>query len=208
MAFVKDREFLCKLLDDYAVNAWRRSVACEDPQRGVPHAMQVGEIDDEGWVEWQMLPSTLDETDVATFEAEFDVQFPPKFRAYLTARFHLFDQVQSKRYDQQIVMSDTPLGRPLKPLRTIMTAWQPLITAGFVPFAEWGDAWGPLCFDLDQRDATGECPIVWMDHEELTPLALPQCRNRDVVLPLAKPLYGSCHEFLIDVFGTADIANS
>jgi hypothetical protein len=58
-----------------------------------------------------------------------------------------------------------------------------------------------MCFDSLQRGPDGECPVVWMDHEELVPLGADNGRRRESVAPLARPLYGSCREFLVDVFG-------
>lgn len=202
MTAAKDITFVGQLLDAYAVDAWRKSVASQDPKdAGVPSEMQVGLVDEEGWVEWRVLPSTLTEADVAAVEMEFGATFPPLFRAYLLARFQLFDQVKSRRHDQQIFMTDTPSRKPLKPLRELMKTWQPLIDAGYIPFAEWGDGWGPMCFDTSKRGTDGECPVVWMDHELLIPLGADKCRQRESVVRLAQPLYGSCREFLLDVFG-------
>ncbi len=202
MTVADDSAFVGQLLDTYAIDAWRMGVAAEDPaDAGVPPEMQVGEVNTDGWVEWGVLPSTLKDADVGALEREFGVQLPPVFRAYLLSRFQLFDQVRSRRYDQQIFMTDTPAGKPLRPLRELMKAWRPLIDAGFVPFAQWGDGWGPMCFDAIQRQADGECPVVWMDHEALVPLGPEECRRREAAAPLAQPLYDSCREFLLDVFG-------
>ena len=202
MVIADDWDFVGHLLDQYAINAWRMGVGAVDPvDRCVPPEMQVGEVNAEGEVEWRVLPSTLPEADVTALEAEFGVEFPLVFRAYLVSRFHLFDQVRSRRHDQQILMSDTPAGKPLWPLRKLMTAWRPLIDAGFIPFAQWGDGWGPMCFDSSQRRNDNECRIVWMDHEALVPLGAEICRRREAVLPLVQPLYDSCREFLLDVFG-------
>jgi len=202
MAVAEDNAFVGQLLDAYAVEAWRMGVAAEDTEgAGVPREMQVGAVNADGWVEWRVLPSTLNEDDVTAFEKEFGVQLPPVFRAYLLARFQLFDQLRSRRYDQQIFMTDTPAGKPLRPLRTLISSWRPLIDAGFVPFAQWGDGWGPMCFDSARRAADGECPVVWMDHEALVPLGAERCHQRESVLPLAQPLYQTCREFLLDVFG-------
>jgi hypothetical protein len=202
MAIADDIAFVGKLLDAYAKKAWRMHVAaCGPDDAGVPPEMQVGQVTADGWVEWRVLPSTLNEADVTALEGELGVQFPPLFRAYLLARFQLFEQVKSRLYNQQIMMTDTPAGIPLRPLRGLLLAWRPLLEAGFVPFAEWGDGWGPMCFDSAQRRADGECPVVWMDHEALIPLGEAQCRQRRSVAPLARPLYQSCKEFLVDVFG-------
>jgi hypothetical protein len=201
MAVADDSAFVGELLDAYAVDAWRMGVAAQDPRdAGVPPEMRVGEVNAEGWVEWRVLPSTLTEADVVAVEKEFGVRFPPLFHAYLLARFHLFDQVKSRRHNQQVFMTATPAGQPLTPLRRLLSSWQPLIGAGFVPFAQWGDGWGPMCFDSARQAADGECPIVWMDHEALIPLGSERCRARESVLPLVHPLYASCREFLMDVF--------
>jgi hypothetical protein len=209
MAIMEDIAFVGQLLDAYADVAWKMGVAAEDREdAGVPPEMQVGEVNAEGWVEWRMLPSTLQESDVAEVETEFGVRFPPLFRAYLLARFHLFDQVRSRRYDQQVLMTDTPAGRPLTPIRELISAWRPLIEAGFVPIARWGDGWGPVCFDTVQRGTDDDCPIVWMDYEVLIPPGKEKCRRRESVLPLVQPLYASCREFLMDVFGHASREDS
>ncbi len=202
MPIADEIAFAGQLIDAFALNAWRRGVAAIDSAgAGVPPEMQSGEVDEDGWVEWCVLPSTLKEVDLEAFEDEFRVQFPPPFRGYLLARFHLFDQLRSQQYGQQIFMTSTPAGTTLGPLRKLIKQWRPLIDAGFVPFAQWGDGWGPMCFDIHQRVQDGECPIQWMDHEVLIPLGAERCRLREAVLPLAQPLYGSCREFLVDVFG-------
>lgn len=201
MSFDDDSRFVGQLIDAYATRACRMDVAADHPaSTGVPPEMQVGEVDEEGWVEWRVMPSTLRETELQAFETEFGVQFPPVFRAYLLSRSHLFDQVHSSRYEQLIFMTATPAGRPLKPLRGLMEGWQPLIDAGFIPFAEWGDGWGPMCFDSVQRRADGDCPVAWVDHEVLVPLGPEEYRRRETVLPLMQPLYDSCRDFLRDIF--------
>jgi len=98
--------------------------------------MQLGEVTGEGWVEWRVLPSTLTNDHIARLETEYRVSLPPAFRVYLLARLHLFDQLRSRRHNQQILMTDTRARQPLKPLRELMTAWQPLIDADYLPFAQ------------------------------------------------------------------------
>lgn len=204
----EDLEFVRRLLDEYAKTAWRMSVASdENDERGVPKAMQSTAVDKEGWVEWRMLPSTLHEAEIAAVETEFGIHLPPLFRAYLSARFHLFNQVGSRKYQQQILMSDTPSRNPLKPLHDELSAWRPLIAEGYVPFAEWGDGWGPMCFDDSQRAPDGDCPIVWFEHELLVDLRSEKYERRESVARLAQPLYSSFREFVTDVF-VADEAST
>jgi hypothetical protein len=202
MGLAEDTAYIGSLLDAYGGSVRKMHVAARETDGGgAPPSMQVGEVNKEGWVAWRLLPSTLKESDVASIEREYGVEFPPLFRAYLLARFHLFDQVGSKRYDQQILMTDTPSNRPLAPLRKLLTAWRPLIDTGYLPFAEWGDGWGPMCFDTRLRGSDGDCPVIWLDHERIIPLGEEAARRREVIEPLAQPLYGSCREFLFDVFG-------
>jgi hypothetical protein len=80
----------------------------------------------------------------------------------------------------------------------LMRSWRQLIDAGFIPFTQWGDGWGPMCFDAQHRASDGDCPIVWLDHERLIPPEI--CLQREQVMPWVQPLYGSCREFLEDVF--------
>src|SRR6266511_2279361 len=137
MALAEDIAWIGQLLDAYAAEEPQRGVASKSPRdSGVPVAMQVGQIDADGWVGWRVLPSTLSETEVRELEAKFGIHLPPLFRAYLLARFHLFDQVTSRQHDQLILMTDTPAGKPLAPLVQLLSAWRGLIDAGFIPFAE------------------------------------------------------------------------
>jgi len=200
MALTEDIEFVGRLIDNFALTADRMSVAATRPEdRGVPLEMQVGAIDDEGWVEWKVLPSTLTEADVVQLESRFRIQLPPLFQAYLLARSHLFDQVISAR-GQIIEMVCTPIKNPLKDITGLIESWKELIDAGYIPFATWGDGWGPMLFDTEYRSPDGDCPIVWMDHELLVPLGSNQWRDRKQVLHLAKSLHRSFRELLIDIF--------
>lgn len=202
MSLAEEITFVGNLLDAYSVEAFKMGVAAKNElSAGVPPAMHAGEVEPSGWVEWKMLPSTLQEADVAALEAEFGVRFPSLFRAYLLARHHLFKQVHSNRFDQLIFMTATPTGKPLKPLRDLLFAWRVLIDSQYVPFAQWGDGWGPMCFDAANLAEDGECPIMWFDHEVLIPLGEAKLRQRAAVLPFAQPLYDNSREFLLDVFG-------
>jgi len=190
-----------KLRGFWHIDAPRVSVASVDGSGGVPPDMFDSEVDEEGWVEWKMLPSTLTNDDIAKLEAEFCIQFPPLFRAYLLAGFQLFDQIHSVKYEQLIFNTDVPSNDPLGPIRALMEAWKQLLSANYIPFAQWGDGWGPMCFDTENRDDNGDCPVVWMDHELLIPLGK-ECGNRAAVLPHVNALYESYAEFFEDVFDT------
>lgn len=201
MMLSEDIAYVGRLIDAYAESCYRMHVAAVDSRGpGAPAEMHAGPVNAEGWVEWRVLPSTLTDAEVVAVEDDFGIHFPPLFRAYLLARFHLLDQVRSRRYDQQIFMPDVPSGRQLQPLRELLRAWQFLIAAELIPFAEWGDGWGPMCFDVQRRASDGDCPIVWLDHEQITPLGLDRVGDRQKVAAWMQPLYQSFREFLSDVF--------
>jgi hypothetical protein len=200
----KCTEYVGWILDSYGTTVDKVGVAAEDPaDDGIPMTMQAGEVDDEGWVRWILLPSTLTGADVAELEREYGIQFPTLFRGYLLARFHFFEQVKSKRHDQQILIPPMPAYGTLDALRSVLTAWRPMIDAGFIPFAEWGDGWGPICFDSSSGAADGESPVVWFDQDRLVSLGEEACARREDLQAISQPLYDSCREFLLDVFGHA-----
>lgn len=201
MGLTEDIAFVRVTLEAFAkIDAPHMGVASVDGSGGVPPEMFDGDVDDEGWVAWRMLPSTLTNADVSKLESEFAIQLPPLFRAYLLAGFQLFDQVHSSRHDQLIFNTDVPSHDPLGPIRQLINAWKPLLSAGYIPFAEWGDSWGPMCFDIEKRNPDGDCPVVWMDHELLIPLGPEKCGDRNSVTPHVNLLYDSYRGFFDDVF--------
>lgn len=203
MPLSDDIDYIQPILRAYADGYHRMGVASVDGSGGVPPEMFDGDIDDDGWVAWKMLPSTLSPDDVAQLESEFDIAFPPLFRAYLLAGCQLFDQIHSSKYGQLIFNVDVPSNKPLGPIRDLIRAWNPLLSAHYVPFAQWGDGWGPMCFDAANRHDDGDCPIVWMDHELLIPLGEDECRKRESVMPHVNSLYDSYREFVDDTFSIA-----
>jgi hypothetical protein len=197
-------EQIGQLIDEYyaRVDAIDRcGVASTKPSdHGVPREMWAGPVDADGWVDWKLLPSTLTAADVTNLEEEFQVLFPPSFKAYLQARFHRFTQVHSARHDEQILFPSLPAREPLRRLRDQLKAWRVLTRADLIPFAQWGDGWGPMCFDTRRRHQDGDCPILWLDHEEVIPLG-EKASVRANLARLEKPLYDSFAELLQDVFG-------
>lgn len=167
---------------------------------GVPAEMWAGPVEPSGWVDWKLLPSSLTDLDVARLEAIYGVAFPPSFEAYLLARFHCFRQFKSAKYQRTLSLPDLPSRDPFRSLRALLEGWRMLSRLELIPFAVWGDGWGPMCFDTRRRDAFGECPIVWLDHEKLLPFH-ERGATRDELAPLEQPLYPSFGELLLDVFG-------
>jgi hypothetical protein len=166
----------------------------------VPPEMIERPVDRDGMVTWKLLPSSLRESDLSAFESAIGATFPPSFRTYLLARFHLYEQVQSNKHRRGMIWAAIPSNAPFRNLARMISAWPSLIAAGYVPIAEWGDGWGPVCFDIIGGDSNGECPVVWMEHEHLFELGAERCRSRSLVAPLAQPLYESSRELIPDLF--------
>ena len=173
----------------YAENSYRIHVS-----DAVPPAMSDGEIDSEGWVTWKVIDSSVSEADLNAIEREFGFTLPPYFAGYLRACCHLLDQVHCRSFDeQQVLMPSCPSDAPLAKLHQTLTALQPLINARYVPFAEWGDGWGPVCMDVTtSSNETDDYPIVWFDHEEILPMGEDGC---------AQPLFPSFKAMFMEIYG-------
>jgi len=160
---------------------------------GVPRDMEAGPISVEGWVAWRMLPSTVTEDEVELIERRTS-RLPPLFQAYLVSRFHLFDQIQVG--SDSYLFPALPSDAPLRELQWRLAAWESLLNAGFVPFAEYHNGWGPVCFDRERRRDDGDCPVVWFDHEALHGLPEQRVGDRDTLESLAQPLYPGFREMI------------
>ena len=197
------REAIGALLDSFAARNPRMGVAAEEKGgAGVPPDMQIGEVDEEGWVAWRVMASRVTEADLDAWEDHIGVSLPMWFRAYLGARAHIYDQLHAMSHKKQLIfMPATPTHDPLSEIRGLVEAWRPLLEAGYLPVAQWGDGWGPMCLDLRAgRPDEDDFPIVWFDHEILGPLGPDTCRDRDAIAGHGEPLYASYRDFIHDVF--------
>ncbi|QDU79222.1 hypothetical protein Pla110_09280 [Polystyrenella longa] len=177
-------------------------VASKEANRfGVPPEMQAGPINSDGWVEWKLADSTARIRDIRTLEEDFQFVFPESFINYLQAMCHLFDDVSSRKYDQQIFWEPLPLTNPLGSLRFLIAAWDDLIRADFIPVAQWGDGWGPICFDAKNKSEP-EHPLVWFDHEYLARFKPHEMQNHAVIAHYAQPIYDNFNEMFDDLFGS------
>jgi hypothetical protein len=155
--------------------------ARQDPDDfGVPSVMRAGEIEADGWVAWRMLPSTLTEEDVRAVEREAGAEFPPLFRAFLTARFTMTIDVPWVR------LPALPSDAPLRELLHTMRANAPLTAAGYLAFGWDTDDTGPVCFDIRRRLYDGDCPVVLFDHDLLI-----DAPTRESLEPIAQPFFCS-----------------
>jgi len=93
---------------------------------------------------------------------EYGVKPPKPLIEYLKSDFHLIDQVNNE--ERMTSLPHIPSDNPLGPMKELLEAWRPLITAGYIPIAEMEDGWGPICYK--QSDGS----ITWFDHELLANL--------------------------------------
>jgi hypothetical protein len=177
-------------------------------KRGVPPQMWAGEVDEDGWVNWRMLPATVSADDVDLLERGLDLVLPVHLRAYLMARSHFFEEThshryggqQDRRYGQLLSLPRTPSVNPLAAFRDVHDSWAFLRNGGYLPFGDWGDGWGPLCLDLlAEPGRIEDAPVVWFDHEVLT-FSDSTTRERSALEPLAQPLYESFMSCVEDAF--------
>lgn len=190
-------EEIRKHLTDYSEQYY-----CMGVSEGVPEEMRDGPVDEDGWVSWKALPSNVTDEQLSEIEEEYGFKFPPYFSGYLKACFQLLDQVHSNKYEGNLIMmSCCPSDNPLGPLRSLMKAFSPLLSSGYVSFAEWNDGWGPMCLDLNNPTQDGDdFHIVWFDRDEIIPLGEEACSQREQIERFAKPLYGSFKELFMDVY--------
>lgn len=122
---------------------------------GVPEEMRAGEPNEDGWVKWKMIPSTVMESDFEIIENEWGVKFPLMLKAYFKAYFHYFEE---------------NVGRitPKKPFYSLDNAYNPvLLRFGYLPFTWDSEGYFIRCIDLSNMPDEYNCSICQIDHEVL-----------------------------------------
>ncbi|WP_336742135.1 SMI1/KNR4 family protein [Paenibacillus sp. y28] len=169
-----------------------------DVEENVPEDMRVGSVNEDGWVEWRFIDSTITEEEIQALERRFEVELPPLFRAFL--RTYHFTELgfQNVELDGEylgdcrfISMPSMSSGNRLEDLEYQIQCWEPLLAAGYIPFAECEDQQGPVCFDTLGRNSSGDCPVVWFLHDDLHDLGEEKCKTRENLLPYVNQLFDS-----------------
>lgn len=162
------------------------------PAEQVPQALR-RRLVDQGSVDWMIVPVPTNPW-VKEFEVDLPAPFPPSFRtllekyAYPAFEFHgvqMYANTNEGRYDdfRESALADTNL-------------MQPLLVAGFMPFARLDQAnYDPLCFDTRSSARDGEWSIVRADHEEA------MIHQRAVVAPFAESFGNLIVEHITSVGG-------
>lgn len=148
--------------------AYARGVAKKPPydpdSAGVPPEMFDGEVDEEGWVRWKIVPSTVTEADILSFYNEHGIYPPQTLIEYMKSDFHLLDEVSTGFF------TCIPSDNPFRPMRELLEApgHKPLIEFGYIPVASMDDDQGVIC----HKQSDGR--VVWFDHEGLANLWSPR----------------------------------
>ena len=115
----------------------------------------------EGWVQWQLIPGSLENGLYEEVERRFNVKFPPSFIAWHKSYFFL---------DCDCSLIRLPASSPNQPLKAIVNEldWfipEQLIPQKLYPFGSEGNDMGPLVFDTRVEVENNEFPIRAYDHE-------------------------------------------
>lgn len=202
----QDIEFIKKCIEKWYNNSSLMSLELESKDLlgytiedgGVPKEMEDGTPDHEGYVKWKPIPSNINETEIQALEREYGISFPQLYRSYLMSYYHLGIRVKMEKIN--ISLPEIPSDNPFKEIRFELEAWKPLVNVGYLPFGDYGDGWGPICFDFLSLDQNGDAPIIWFDHEELFNMDFEEGKPRTELDIIKKDLYSSFQEFLKKMF--------
>lgn len=135
------------------------------PHKNMPPEM----IDDskqqnDDWIPWKPIPSTISDQDVIDWEKELGYTLPPSYKRLL--QYKHFYELSLKRREVNF-FSCCVRDWKLTLRDHIFQSWYPdeLIGKGYIYFADWED-WGILCFDTSSTQDE-EYPIVLFDHEDM-----------------------------------------
>lgn len=182
-----DEDLVAAVVDHHYQSLLRDDVArCPRP----PAEMVAGLADADGWTPWKTVPSTVTRAQLRALERTLPAPLPAALKAYFQHRCVLM----TGGLMLPEVRSDDPLGAFLEEVEN----WRPLLAAGYIPFAEYGDGYGPACCDVLQPYGADDYAVVWLDHEEVLALEHREESSRAELARLAKPLFPSFRDLLRD----------
>lgn len=148
--------------------------------------MYVGEIDEDGWVDWKFIESKISTDDIKKLEEQLGVKIPKEIKQYFLISFHhMVEQINNGDYLLSLV--PFPAESPFSEFSDLINAWSQLPKFGYIPFAQYQDGCGPICFKVEDKS------IVWFDHEVM-PFE-PVNYNSDLLKANENVLHKNIHEF-------------
>lgn len=209
----KDIDFIKQCLDNYFNYHQKELIKWEI------------EKDSTLWEDFSCKKSNLSMEDINEYEDLLLEKLPNLFKLFLqTYYFSSPIQIRNEDYTKFYKENDNhweleykgslhvnlwilelPEEDTLRRYKEEVNSWNPLLSAGYIPFAEWQDGQGPVCFDVHQKDENGDYAIVWFDHEYLIDLGEDKSTLREEVLVHANPLFNSFRELLEVMFCNREI---
>ncbi len=150
---------------DSSISWMARKDLLRFPGKILPAAMRaVGETSASGWSPWQPIASTVTDEILNAIESKMGTALPPEYRTFL--KYKHFDELMPSRgvrFERHL------RGEWLQRLARLHfhpSMHKHMLLKGYVPFGSeaFMDA-GYVCFDTNRRDADGDCPVVYWDHE-------------------------------------------
>ncbi|MCQ4087633.1 SMI1/KNR4 family protein [Saccharibacillus sp. JS10] len=179
-----------------------------DTEREIPEELR--DEDDGEWKFWKPVPSTISSEEIEALEDKIGAAFPPGFRALLQA-YHLVSWTSAGLSDGQggyvggcmsFTLPALDTDKRLEELaRNAEEDWGKLIAAGYLPFAIGEDGQGPICFDLERRDEGGDCPVIWILHDDLFSLGENGVSMRKQVEPHVRQIADSFEDMKAILLG-------
>lgn len=183
-----------------------------DAEREVPEELR--DEDDDEWKFWKPVLSTITEEEITALESRLKAAFPPGFRALLQA-YHLVSWTSAGMSDGAggfvggcmsfTLPALTTTSRLTELERHAAEDWGPLIAAGYLPFAIGEDGQGPICFDVHQRDDDGDCPVIWILHDDLFELGAEGTGVREKVEPHVRQIADSFEDVKAILLGGEEV---
>lgn len=170
----------------------------------VPMDMRNGEVDEEGWIGWRIVDSTITLEQIKVIEQQYQFEYPELYRQFLLAYHYVELQFKNIKEGSSykgdcafIEMPRLATGEGLSEVISLIENWHPMLLAGYLPFAVGEDEQGPICFDLRNPSKQGDYPVVWVLHDYLHQLEDAQQDGeaiRTYLLPYITEIFSSFGE--------------
>ena len=153
-----DRVLVERVIDAALEANWLRKT----PVKNIPLRMRAGFPNKSGWSRWKPMKSVVGDKEIDTLEKEIGHSYPPIYREFLKYK-HFYDLAI-----WSVIFGSYLPNTKLSKLRKIVINSMPerIIGKGFIPFGSEAmmDA-GLVCFDTNNRDSSGDMPVVYWDHD-------------------------------------------
>ena len=148
---------------DYGLSELKKLELMQTPGN-VPIEMKDGTKNEDGWITWKPIKSTVTNSEIIQLEVMTNCNFPISFIEFL--KYKHFYGLYLAAFPM-IRFYNHPIKNWLKKyVQMYSYDWvrEDLISNKIIPFADYGD-YGFLCFDAREKYPNNEYPILMVDHE-------------------------------------------